>query len=733
MQSIANWPAWSPVRVPAVAVSVAGAGREVLSASVRASVGASDVSARTGSVEWAPLSAVQRRQQSPLDPLVPKRGDRFVLDAGQGGALARVLTGKIETTSARVPGGLVSDVADDWDMLDQKVSIAALAATMYPREAGGALRSVGLTATAITQRVLGLCGFHATPPPVIGTMLSASLNGTIWAENGVLQDNQTMPSFVPAPWGEGAQGFNAHYAPGTRSFSDGSLEISYLLGPTVGSVSYVAASWAGGYIRLAAGAGSVTASIYDGATITPVLTLSSGDLAGVSLVRLRVGSGGTWRINTDTGVEKFGNKTIPSGFLSSPSSWDVYVPTDGRLIGGVNAGFPNNEGPTTFTRTAVIDPGDGTLIASRAIVNRRAVDILKERAAAEFAHMWIDGHGVFHWRDRTKWGAGLPVATIGDVDLLGYEIGMDYDSMYSGATVNCITPRIQMRRDYTVSLHQGTRQALSAGDVERTIIDVPSDEDWYALDPFVGVLGGVAQTGRWNKGIRSFDSAVRVGTDGSTEVFAYGTPGDYASFSFETISHRTWVHTVTVSSTLPADQTIETRAPDLSKLTGTGIWSQWNTYATPILRGHGRAIWVDETRTGTASTGVRLPRLEHDCSWWLQGGAPQRLANWLANRFVAPVVTLRAVEIMPDARLEIGDVIDLTDSTYADLTARCVITGIDYATSHGEASMSIDVEVLSASSTRRTYSTVQAEASWRTYAQFQALIGAVTYTEQEAG
>ena len=733
MQSITGWPAPSPVRVPTAAVQVAGGERGIVSASVDASVKGTSVSARTGRVAWAPADPVARRQMTPLNGAAPRRGDRVSLDAGQGGAVARLLTGKVETTTAQVPGGLVSDVVDDWDLLARKVSIPPLAATMFPREPGGALRSVGLTATAITQRVLSLCGFHATPPPVIGTMLSASLNGTLWPENGVLQNSQTMPTFTPAPWGEAARGFTASYNGGVRSFSDGALEISFVVSPeSAAAGSWVAATWAGGFIRLSVASGSAAAQFSTGTT-TNVLALSSAELAGALLLRLRVGSGGAWRLTTDTGVEKVGSQSIPSGFLASPASWDVYVPSNGRIIGGVNAGFPNSAGPTTFTPTARLDPGDGTLAASRAIVERRAVDVLRERADAEHAHMWIDGAGVFQWRDRTRWGAGAPVVTLTDVDLLGYEVGMDYDSLYSGATVECVTPRVEMRRQPTVSLHQSTKQTLSGGDIERNFIEVPADEEWYAMDTFVGVLGGDAQTGNFNKGLRSFNSAIRVGTDGSTELFAYGQWTEYVTFELETLSTRKWLHTTTVAGNLPADQTIETRAPDLSKMAGTGIWSQWNTYATPVLRGHGRAVWVEESRTGGATTDARLPVLEHDAGWWLSLPAVQRLANWLSMRYTTPVVTLRGVEIVPDERLEIGDVIALSDSTYADLSARVVITGIHYQTSNGAASMSIDVEVLEVTSTRRTYATVQAEASWRTYAQFQALVGAVTYSEQEAG
>src|SRR5699024_7020005 len=118
-----------------------------------------------------------------------------------------------------------------------------------------------------------------------------------------------------------------------------------------------------------------------------------------------------------------------------------------------------------------------------------ATDMLRERADAERARMWITADGVFQWRSRSRWGAGSAAKHIGDADLLGYSVGMDYDSTYSGVRVSHISPRTEVRPIATILLFQGNRQVLGTGDVHRTFIEVPSDEDWPWIDNGLDTLG----------------------------------------------------------------------------------------------------------------------------------------------------------------------------------------------------------------------------------------------------
>ena len=730
MQDV-TWPVQDFVESPSCAVTVNTHPRAVESYSVSASVGTGSIPQRTGSVVWAPEPDVFRAQATVLTTGTPRRGDRVSIDAGDGDAQARIFTGKIDTTASEVPGPLVSELMDDWDMLDAEVDVPSLTATMHPDVDEGPLREVGLTATWPTQRALSQAGFRATPDGWPGGVLTASLNGSLWPETGELMSSVTRPTFVPAPWGDGARGYAATYRGGVRSFAQGDLQISLLVADVpASSASYISCVWGGNLIQMVVQADGMVRGRISTGTPTSVIHLTAAQMAGAEHVVLRVSSAGVWRLVADNGSSATATQSIPSAMLGEPTSWIVNVSATAPVVGGVNCGFASTSGLPTFTRTAVLSPATGTLEASRAIVSRPARDVLRERARAEAAWMWIDAHGVFQWRSYTEWGIGNPVRTISDVDLLGYQLGMDFDSVYSGAVVDHLGPIVDVRSFSTITLYQGSRQVLNAGDRETTIITVPADEDWPALDWSVDVLALTGNVPAFNRGKRSWTGAAWVLGNGN-EKWA-SDPSGPAAFTFETVNARTWIHTVTVASWMSDLESVELRAVDLeSMVDSTGLWKQWSEYSLPAIRGYARVNWIDRKTHGSTSTTVILPKLQHDAGWWVQGGAVQRLADHLSAKYSAPVVTIKGLSIAPDQRIEIGDVLTLTDSTFAGLSARVVVTGISLDGSNGSASMSLDVEVQSVTATRKTYADVQAQAGTRTYDQFQALIGAVTYQQHE--
>src|SRR5699024_3934619 len=121
--------------------------------------------------------------------------------------------------------------------------------------------------------------------------------------------------------------------------------------------------------------------------------------------------------------------------------------------------------------------------------------------------MWIDANGVFQWRCYGTWGSGAPARTITVDDLLGYRLGMDYDSIYSGAVVDHLAQIVDVRRFSTVTLYQGSRQVLNAGDRETTFISVPADEDWPAVEWSMDVLDLTGNLPAFNRGKRSWTGA----------------------------------------------------------------------------------------------------------------------------------------------------------------------------------------------------------------------------------
>lgn len=732
MQDVPGWESDSPVQTPAVDVSIGNSQRRAESVSITASVRSGEIAARTGNVTWAPHSVVARRQETVLTPGTPRRGDRITVSSGHGSTLARMLTGKIETTRAEVPGVLSSELMDDWDLLSDEVDIPALMPVMPPATDEAPLIHVGLTALWPTQRALSLAGFYATPPAREGAFMSASLNGSLWPEAGTIRESAAAPTFQGVPWGQAASGFTARYTGLPGSMDTHPLEVSFLVSDTPATANtFVYVRFAGGSIRMSADANrAVRVQMSTGTDVT-VVSLSAAEMQGNELARLRVTSAGVWTL-TAGDVTKSATRAVPAALRGAPD--DVYIqsPAGGRPIGGVNVGYYTTF-PRSWERTALLDSPDGALAASRAIVSTPARDVLRERAAAELARMWIDAYGVFHWRSRSRWGTGAPVRTVSDVNLLRYSMSVDYDAVFSGVTVSCILARTEVRALATITLHQGTRQVLNRGDVQHDFIDVPSDEDWPVVDSSMDVLADTGWVPGFNRGRRTWSGAVRVSADGAQDYWATGPEsGEYATVSFERIHARKWLHTLSVSPSLPSTQTVETRTVRPDKIsTDLGLWTQWGGVPMPLVRGYARVMWLAEKRYGTVLDAPRLPRLEHDCSWWVQGFAVQRLADDLASRYAEPAVTIQGLAIVPDERIEIGDVLTLTDSTYGGLSARVVVTGFTSMFNDGQSSMSLDVEVLETAVSVKTYDRVQAEADAFTYEQFQTLIGNATYQEQE--
>lgn len=736
MRSVDGWPEEELVRRPTARVVVGGAVKGASSVSVSASVSGGDsVASRTAEVSWEPSDAVARRQVHPLSAGVPRRGDPVTVSAGEAGANALLLTGRVDTTDVEVPGGASSELVDYWSQLDQEVSIPALLGIMPPYYNLGGLRYCGLTATWPTQRILSMCGFQATPPTRHGAALAASLNGSLWAETGSLRDTpgNLVPQWLPSPWGECPEGFTAVYGGGDRSMSDGPLEVSLLVDDTAKTAnSRVDVIFSdGNRVRLLVQGGGLVAAQY-GTTPSTVATLSTAERAGNELVVLRVTSLGNWQLSSG-GVTKEVTRTITDASKGVPSSIQIAVPTGGRNVGGVNVAYTSTPFPA-WRRTAVLDAAGSSIRASRAFVNARASDVLAARAGAEQARMWIDADGVFRWVRRDRWGAGNPVASLTDVDLLGFGMRIDFDSAYSTVKVASKTPVIDVRRYPSLTLYEGSRNSLDAGDSLAIFIETPTDEDWPMVDPSMDIIGQTGTADDFNRSRGTWGGGTRVSGDGQIDYWAQGPEGQFIDNELRQISTRKWIYTISARSNMNSLDIVETRTVRQANRTGeTGLWERWDAVSLPILRGWAKTVWEDGASSVSTGASSTLPAHTHDVDWWVQDSSVAELRNWLAARYATPTVLLRGLSIVPDSRIELGDVLDLTDSTYTGITARVVVSGIRYSATHGGASMSLDVEVLSLDVTERTYATVQAEADGSTYAAFQALVGSITYTQQEAG
>src|SRR5699024_9146902 len=273
---------------------------------------------------------------------------------------------------------------------------------------------VGLTASWPTQRALSEAGFYATPPPRIGAYMSASLNGSLWPEFGTIRESATQPTWTTVPWGQAASGFTATYTGVPGTMADHPLEVSFMPAPGEGRQVAIRVRFPDGEFRVGVGtSGSVSASMSAGSVNETPVSLSGVEVAGGELVSLRVSASGAWELSCGS-VTKTATAPVHAALQGEPDDVDINSHyADSRPIGGVNVGYYTTT-LRDWVRTVEMDPPDGALAASRAIASTPARSILQDRAAAEGARMWIDAHGVFHWRSLKRWGTGDPVLALTD-------------------------------------------------------------------------------------------------------------------------------------------------------------------------------------------------------------------------------------------------------------------------------------------------------------------------------
>lgn len=159
--------------------------------------GVSGVSARTGSIRWAPQTVVQERPEFPWQRRAgwpPAPGARVEVWVGDSATSWRVFTGRIDVTRG---GGdsLTSDIVDDSDSLSALTSIPA-AAELMPASYDPSTPSVtwehvgtALEPWHVAYRAMRAAGYGVAVPKVTsGTRLvETEIQGSLIASVGRLQ------------------------------------------------------------------------------------------------------------------------------------------------------------------------------------------------------------------------------------------------------------------------------------------------------------------------------------------------------------------------------------------------------------------------------------------------------------------------------------------------------------------------------------------------------------------
>ena len=738
MHQVEMWPDDVTVAEPDAKVWVNGLEREAVEVSLTKNLGdtlsgGDGLIAATGDVVLKPIqSDVEARQLTPWSPLALRAGHGVAVEIGYKGALAPSFVGVADGDAGGVGEPLTLPVVDDFDQLNKTITLEPLMATMPPWYEDGGYRRIGITPTFVTSHILRLCGYYATPSSRGGTMLSATLNGSAWPDVGrVISCNASgeLPTFNAAPWGQSSRGVLARYELIDTANIGAPIEIQCLVGDAGSSGNaHIDVVWSNGdYVRLlVTPARAVYLAERRGGTSVNVAIFSSGQMAGAERVVARASQSGTWTLVADNGqsitVNRSFNKT------TKPAHVDLNIPSQAAQIGGVLVGAHNTAAPT-FVRSADlgVSAHPGSLTAIPSIIRRKASEVLREQAAAELAAIWLDDHGIVRWRNRYQLVAGSPVKILtSQASLLGLSWRTPDRHTSKKVVVTGRRPQTSRAPMSTITVYEGRKDTLVSRQESSIFMEADNDEDWVMPDLGAEWIDQSAdRVGGFNRGRRSWVGMVRVKPDANGGSVETWVPGD--DLVYEQIDPKTFVCTLS-APVMASDETAELRSHSEDPI----IFPQYRNVGLPLLRCYGLIQWLDVS--AEQDEGHRgSPEYVHDVSWYVQGDTMRaRVAEAVASRVNNPQPILDDVPIIPDARLQLADIITLQDPDITGLDLRCLIEGIKISATEGQQDMSLTLRILAVNGVQATYQELEKVWHEATYTQFENHWAGNTYQQLEA-
>lgn len=742
-----------PVTSPSVTVTRGGVARAVDSVSIQrdlpsylpASVaGGGGITAATGNVDWSQTTAVKTRDDSPWPPgAVPIPGEAVTVDMDAGAGAHRVFTGAVDDTTGGTGKVTASSLIDHIYRLNRRVSIEPLLRLTHPVTEAGEYRRIGLTPIYIVDRVMRACGYHTTPPAEYDSAVSVPLQGSVWPEHGTVTAAGSQPgspnshaSFYQADGRYYAGDFVATYSPrGTPKPITSAVQISVDVGTDHAGLVDINAHYGSSTITLRITPGGNAQARYNGISV-PVRNVTATGRRVSLLVK-----GGTWTTRSSTGETATATQAVSGSTVMSSVSISG---ESGARVAAAIVSWPRNtpadeHASLAFTQNAHIRPGSaahGLLDATPAIVGRRGIDVLLEISRAMCSPLWLDEDGVLRWAGPDVLRNQSPSMTVtARTSLLSLDWRVTLDHIRSTTSVAWDEAQVSVGRWPRITVWEGRKETLSAGDELREFIEVPNDEEWVGVNlPGLYAGGDTGGDESLNRGSRSWVGGYQVNASGDPAGWfttAHGTA------ALSRISHRTYLHETVVNASLPSG--VDHIATEVSPASS-GLWPKWHGQALPILRAYGKTTWGKITTDADTPGPIDRPELVHDAGPWVQhagvnpteGNVPLRLANWIATQVNTPTPEVTGFEVMPDPRIQLGDVINVSDPDNLGVAFRALVVGVNPAQSGPAQSMNLSLRVISANPTHATYEALQAAWAGADYTALESAWSGQSYNLLEA-
>lgn len=712
--------------------------------------GVSGVSARTGTIQWAPQNPVSERPATPwtrVGAWPPQPGDRVDIWAGDENTSWKVFTGRIDTTEGDTES-LTSKIIDATDQLDRPISLDPVAHMMpgaYDETADVARAPV----TTLVQpwhaayRAMRASGFGVSAPVqrTGAVVLDVDFQGSIWPSRGTLQSGTSSPEME---WGGGytyLSSGSVAYIPARSTVSAGvRLWMRWAALSDRRAVSTIAFSDQKTIrvdARLGAGSSSVVdvttytgggpdtgGTLVDSVQLTPAVSVEADGSAWMEFW-LPAGAGSCYLVASSLSVPA----GSPNGGHSQPFTLSQSVTAGttitsagfaGRLTGARIGllGLAGWNAMSSFTPPGNVNAWGRGLVnsqyVSRTQVKRNARDLLAEIGAATLTAMWIDEHGVMQWAPTNVMYTGAPVRTFTTRDDI-FELGWVESLQAARRKVYADFQGVALKvasDGYTKTLWSPDRGPDITPGVTEDFIEVPTDQEWFGVD--TSMWRASAAVDRFNARKGSFYSAVIENTNDT-----YNTVGADYSASLAQVTPRTLklTHTNTSGATIQSMTN-----PDLTAFRRT-----LRGFGTPIIRGQGVADLIDMEVTGATTGPSWAPDMNLDLGAWAIKDHAQAIVNWLSSRLASPMVTLTDVEVDYDPRIQLGDIVTIESVALLGMSVNCVVVGKS-ETHGGGASMSLTVRVIGTRTLHTTYAEFEAAYTGQQYAALQSAWSGATYS-----
>ncbi|HCS2945687.1 TPA: hypothetical protein OQU49_004282 [Shigella flexneri] len=366
-----------------------------------------------------------------------------------------------------------------------------------------------------------------------------------------------------------------------------------------------------------------------------------------------------------------------------------------------------------------------------AIRNEPISELVRKITEATLTAAWWDESGTLLLVPATLLRATEPVQTVNtgpDITSLSWEDSLL--SVRSSVEVKWKRPVISKARQHRLELWRGAEESVVANsDPVQQFVQPESEQEWFGVDRTLRKLDD-STWGAFNDRAGSYSGLRYEYISGSNAGNEAPTTSSSVSVTTENLYTDSLIIT-TAANSIPAN--IE--GISATSTVAIALRPQLRGQALPVVRGMGRADWVDDMVTVTAGSS-RAGVLDHDLSYW--GGAigsndsvALRIANFLAPMVTNPQPTITDMGVIYDPRRQIGDVITVR-SDWIGISLRVLIVGL--SESHGGGStQSLTVRVISATNIRGvSYDDLAAAWGPSNYAGLQAAWSALNYSAMES-